>query len=200
MNSEYLEQVKLLLKVLPILEKFNIFALKGGTAINFFYENLPRLSVDLDLVYTPINDRNTAINEINTTLEEFKNDVSKLGIKARVEMTKDNDVRKLICSKGGIQVKIEPNYIIRGTILPTNKMQICDKLRNDYGSIEINVLHRDELYAGKLCACLDRGHPRDLFDVSILFKSGGITDDMVKCFVVYALTNTSKTIDRKSVV
>ena len=131
MNNEYLEQVKLLVKILPILEKFDIFALKGGTAINFFYENLPRLSVDLDLVYTPINDRSTAINEINTALEEFKDETSKLNIKARVEPTADKDVRKLVCSKERIQVKIEPNYIIRGTILPVNKLPVCPKLKTE---------------------------------------------------------------------
>jgi len=52
----------------------------------------------------------------------------------------------------------------------------------------MNVLSFEELYAGKICAALDRQHPRDLFDIKILLEqSGGITKQMMNCFVVYLL-------------
>lgn len=45
------------------------FALKGGTAINLFVRNLPRLSVDIDLAYLPMNNRQQALDEIDTALK-----------------------------------------------------------------------------------------------------------------------------------
>jgi hypothetical protein len=55
-GSQYIRQVDLLLKILPIVAKEPCFAIKGGTAINLFLRDLPRLSVDIDLVYLPIED------------------------------------------------------------------------------------------------------------------------------------------------
>jgi predicted nucleotidyltransferase component of viral defense system len=49
----YHRQAKLLLKILPLIECYPVFALKGGTAINFFLRDMPRLSVDIDFTYTP---------------------------------------------------------------------------------------------------------------------------------------------------
>jgi hypothetical protein len=57
----YHRQARLLLKILPLIERYPVFALKGGTAINFFIRDLPRLSVDIDLTYTPFDDRATAL-------------------------------------------------------------------------------------------------------------------------------------------
>jgi len=56
----YRSQVELLLRVLPYVAKEKVFALKGGTAINLFVRDLPRLSVDIDLTYLPFEDRATA--------------------------------------------------------------------------------------------------------------------------------------------
>ncbi len=50
---------------------------------------------------------------------------------------------------------------------------------------ETPILARNELYAGKLVAALDRQHPRDLFDVWQLYESGGLSDGMAECFVIY---------------
>lgn len=56
-HSPYFQQVKLLVQVLPIIAKEAVFALKGGTAINLFVRNFPRLSVDIDLAYLPLDSR-----------------------------------------------------------------------------------------------------------------------------------------------
>ena len=61
----YHRQARLLLKILPLIERYPVFALKGGTAINFFIRDLPRLSVDIDLTYTPFDDRATALAAID---------------------------------------------------------------------------------------------------------------------------------------
>lgn len=63
-NGKFNEQVQVLLKCLPAIRAQNLFALKGGTAINLFIQNLPRLSVDIDLTYLPTEDRETSIHKM----------------------------------------------------------------------------------------------------------------------------------------
>ncbi len=72
MNDEYKAQVDLLLKVLPFVALEPCFALKGGTAINLFVRNMPRLSVDIDLSYLPMDDRDAALSNIEESLYRIK--------------------------------------------------------------------------------------------------------------------------------
>ena len=67
-DSVFFRQAELLVRILPLIHKEDIFALKGGTAINFFIRDLPRLSVDIDLAYLPVNERDFALNDISNTL------------------------------------------------------------------------------------------------------------------------------------
>lgn len=55
--SPFFKQADLVVQILPFVNAETCFALKGGTAINFFVRNFPRLSVDIDLVYVPVEDR-----------------------------------------------------------------------------------------------------------------------------------------------
>ncbi|CAD5269171.1 MULTISPECIES: nucleotidyl transferase AbiEii/AbiGii toxin family protein [Halomonadaceae] len=67
-RETYEAQVALLVRILPHVAKEDVFALKGGTAINLFYRDLPRLSVDIDLTYLPVKDRNDSLSEINNAM------------------------------------------------------------------------------------------------------------------------------------
>lgn len=67
--ERYTRQVRLILSVLPEIAREDVFALKGGTAINLFYRDMPRLSVDIDLTYLPTDDHVTALRDIRTTLD-----------------------------------------------------------------------------------------------------------------------------------
>lgn len=67
-DSPYFAQVDLLLQILPLVAQEPVFALKGGTAINLFVRDLPRLSVDIDLVYLPLKPRAEALAEIAAAL------------------------------------------------------------------------------------------------------------------------------------
>ena len=67
-DEQYRRQVALLVRVLPFVAEENCFALKGGTAINLFIRNLPRLSVDIDLAYLPVADRAESLRDIETAL------------------------------------------------------------------------------------------------------------------------------------
>ena len=72
-REDYVDQVNLLVRILPYVANEKIFALKGGTAINLFYRDLPRLSVDIDLTYLPIKDRDESLAEISDALERIAN-------------------------------------------------------------------------------------------------------------------------------
>ena len=77
-DSNYFNQAKVLLERLPLLQKEEVFALKGGTAINFFIRDLPRLSVDIDLTYLPVNERDIAFKDISRSLINLKNRIERL--------------------------------------------------------------------------------------------------------------------------
>ena len=60
-----------MLRVMPHVAKETCFALKGGTAINFYVRNMPQLSVDIDLVYLPLESRDTALSRISEALQRI---------------------------------------------------------------------------------------------------------------------------------
>ncbi|GEM_PF-3816430 len=68
MDSLNFRQAELLLRVLSLVDREVVFALKGGTAINFFVRDFPRLSVDIDLVYPPIAEREVSLRELSAAL------------------------------------------------------------------------------------------------------------------------------------
>ena len=72
-NSQYYKQVSLLISVLPYVAKEKCFALKGGTAINLFIRDFPRLSVDIDLTYLPLELRPDALKNILSRKFQNKN-------------------------------------------------------------------------------------------------------------------------------
>lgn len=184
--DEYVRQVALLVNIFPIVSKFPNFALKGGSAINLFYQNLPRLSVDIDLVYLPLEARDAAIENINSSLERMKSALESNGFRASVVGAMNS--RKIYCSNEETTIKIEPNYTIRGTLHSVSLLDVVPKVRDRFGFAKTNVLAFDELYAGKLCAALDRQHPRDLFDVNKLYEMhSSLPEELIQCFVVYLL-------------
>src|SRR5215469_16917115 len=68
----YRQQVTLLIRILPSVAEDRAFALKGGTAINMFVREMPRLSVDIDLTYLPVEDRATSLAAINAAMLRIK--------------------------------------------------------------------------------------------------------------------------------
>lgn len=187
MDKSYADTVRLLLAVAPEVFANDIFAMKGGTAINLFVLDMPRLSVDIDVVYRSWKvPRAEALDAINKELASIAERATPLGVQTRLVRSKDLGDTKLIVENDASQVKIEVNVVFRGTVLPIEHTPVSAKTSDRFGvEFELPILAPDELYAGKLVAALDRQHPRDLFDVWQLFESGGITDRMVDCFVVY---------------
>lgn len=186
-NGIHYKQVQLLMRVLPIVAKEEAFALKGGTAINLFVHDFPRLSVDIDLVYMPMDGHGTAIKNINAALKRIQADV-KDTLRANVQkVPDDNNSKRLIVSHNGLKIKVELSPVSRGTVYPARMMQVRDTVEKEFGYAEIPVVSLADLYAGKIGAALYRQHPRDLFDIKMLFESGGITDEIRKTFLAYLI-------------
>lgn len=186
-TSIYYKQVQLLIQVIPFVAQQSCFALKGGTAINLFVREFPRLSVDIDLVYLPMNGRDEALQEIRDALDAISADLK--GTFSDIEITESykskSDALRLIVSRNGAQIKVELSPVLRGTVFEPENMEVCETVENEFGYAEIPVVALADLYAGKICAALDRQHPRDLFDVKWLLENEGLTDDIRKALLVY---------------
>lgn len=182
----YHAQVDLLLRVLPYIAEETIFALKGGTAINLFVRNMPRLSVDIDLTYLPFADRPSALLDISQALTRIKTRVTNRipGIKTSSLSRTAGQEDKLFCQLRQAQIKIEVNTTLRGHIKPPRLLQVKEAVQTEFGKFSaIQVLSHAELFGGKICAALDRQHPRDLFDVHFLLEEEGFTEDVKLGFI-----------------
>ena len=192
MHEVYRNQVRLLLSVLPLVAQEKGFALKGGTAINLFDRDFPRLSVDIDLTYLFFDDRAMALANIAATLARLKGKIEGAisGITVTLVAQGDGTEAKLHCQHQGAQVKIEVNTTMRGHLFAPRPMACSEKVQEEFGVfVEATVVSQGELYGGKICAALDRQHPRDLFDVHRLLNSEGMTDEIKQGFVAGLLSH-----------
>lgn len=188
MRQIYIDQVELLLRCLPHVEKQSCFALKGGTAINLFLSDMPRLSVDIDLVYLPIEQRDISLKQIANALLAIKAGVEKAIAECKVDVLPAGGglATKLVVRRGDAHAKIEPNTIIRGTVFEPVTMDLCNAAQDQFEMFaSALVSSRADLYGSKICAALDRQHPRDLFDAKLLLEGGRLDDDIRRAFVVY---------------
>lgn len=186
MDAAYLAQVRLLLRYLPALASADCFALKGGTAINLFVRNLPRLSVDIDLAFLPLSPRESALVEIRHALTQMATHARRLVPGLRVIEAGGAESPKQIAATGEARIKVEPNPVLRGTVFPTETRRLTAAAESLFEmSVSAPVVSYADLYAGKLCAALDRQHPRDWFDLRLLLNAEGLDDTLRQAFVVY---------------
>ncbi len=185
MNRAYLDSVRLLLEVAPTVFLQPIFALKGGTAINLFVRDMPRLSVDLDLVHADHRTgRDEALSAIDAALDSIRTDLESRGY--RCDRGFGGEETKLFIERNQVRIKIEVNHVFRGTVLPVAPLALSEAAQNTFFTdIDLPLLNPDELYGSKLVAAMDRQHPRDLFDVFNLYAEGGLNPGIVECFVCY---------------
>lgn len=185
MNEVYLNTARLLTRVAPLVLNDDTFALKGGTAINLFQRDMPRLSVDLDLVFPDHHvPREQALEKINQTIRQSAGRLERQGLQVRTP-TGANET-KLLVRQGPIEVKVEVNPVLRGTVFPVRRATLTPAARDILmAHIEIPVVSLEDLYGGKLVAAMDRQHPRDLFDIMQLFEHEGITPNIRRAFLVY---------------
>jgi len=190
MKIPYSDQVRLLVNLLPIVEKQTCFALKGGTAINLFVRDMPRLSVDIDLAYLPIEGRDQSLEGIDTAFGNIIEDIKKRIPWSQVTAMKlkGTDTRcKLLVQQGVIHVKIEVTPVLRGSVYPSQTRRVSDNTEKIFGFASMTLLSFEDLFAGKICATLDRQHPRDLYDTYWLLQHEGITRSLKDAFMVYLM-------------
>ena len=190
MASELFEmQVALLVRVLPYVATENCFALKGGTAINLFIRDLPRLSVDIDLVYLPIEDRETSLVGIRSALSRITQKIRRAIPDSVVIDSANADGTLVLVRQRNAQIKIEVTPVLRGTVHPVEVRTVRPIVEEQFGFVEIQVVSFADLYAGKLVAAIDRQHPRDLFDVQYLLANEGIDKALHQTFLAYILSH-----------
>jgi hypothetical protein len=189
-TNPYYRQMELLLTLMPLVGRETCFALKGGSAINLFVRDLPRLSVDLDLTFVPVQKRTQSLAEMDAALVRMSASIGRTlpGVEVRYGTGRPGERTKLLVKRGGVGVKVETSPVLRGAVGQPAVCRVCPTIEAQFGYVELPLLHPHDLYAGKLCAALDRQHPRDLFDVKLLLENEGITDDLVQVFVVYLIS------------
>ncbi len=191
-KEQYKETVDLLLEILPFALQDERVALKGGTAINLFHRDFPRFSVDIDLCYLPLEDRKTTFSNLHKILKNIKDDLeTKLGLHVNANAPLDGKKEaKLVASKNGIEVKIEPNFVLRSSLFPAQDLLLSKSAQDEFEkSVTARCLNIADTYGGKICAALDRQHPRDLFDVKQLMENEGITEEVKDSFLFYLISH-----------
>ncbi len=185
-------QAALLVRTIPLVAEETCFALKGGTAINFFVRDMPRVSVDIDLTYLPVADRAASLADIHASMSRLGDRIREGLRGAEVVSTNlkgENIVNKHFVREGGVQIKIEVTPVLRGCVYEPETRSVSTKVEEQFGFAEIKVVSFDDLYGGKLVAALDRQHPRDLFDIRGLLANEGTGATLRSAFLVYILSH-----------
>ena len=189
----YRRQVALLIRILPFVAQEEEFALKGGTAINLFVRNMPRLSVDIDLTYLPVAPRAESLAAIDAAMK-------RIAQRDTVRPARRAGERDAAAGRGH---RHQAGGRAQGACRPRSKSRPCcaaastnrkcapyrPPWRKRSGSPKYGVVSFADLYGGKIVAALDRQHPRDLFDVRDLLANEGIDDALRRAFIVYLLSH-----------
>ena len=197
-DERFRQQVDLLIRVLPSVAEENVFALKGGTAINLFVRDLPRLSVDIDLTYLPVKAREESLADIDAALDRISKSISEAVPQTKVvpsRLHNEGIVTRLVVRTPETQIKVEVTPVARGCVFEPRVMQVAPSVEDQFGYAETQVVSFDDLYAGKIVAALDRQHPRDLFDVRDLLRKEGISTSLRQAFLAYIVSHNRPAIE-----
>lgn len=186
----YRRQVALLIRLLPLIAEEECFALKGGTAINLFVRDMPRLSVDIDLTYLPLQSYADSLAAIDAAMGRIATRV-KNGIPGSTIAEGQKGARThLLVRAEGVTNEIEVTPVMRGCVLDPELKSVTAAVEDAFGFAEMPVLSFADLYAGKFAAALDRQHPRDFFDTRELLANEGIDDTLRGAFLVYLVSHS----------
>jgi len=138
--AQYRAQVGLLVRMLPLLASEPDFALKGGSAINLFWRDLPRLSVDLDLTDLPLADSPTALAAIEAGLRRLAGRMPNQIAGAVVDLQGGVEGgHRLLVRPSGTQVKIGVTLVLRGVVFSPEVRTVSSKVENAFGYAEANL-------------------------------------------------------------
>ena len=133
-RNSYRVQVELLIRFWPAVASAPDFALKGGTAIDLFLRDMPRLSIDIDLTYLSATDRDAALTDIRFQLAAIAEGLKRTVPSANVQLV-EGDAPKLLVDKAGACIKVEPSVVIRGSLVPPVISELCSAAQNAFDSL-----------------------------------------------------------------
>jgi len=139
----YRRQVALLVQTLPLIAVETCFALKGGTAINLFVRDMPRLSVDIDLTYVPVADRKASLRDIDAAMRRIASSIETGMRGARVSRSAlqgENCITKLFVRANDVQIKIEVTPVLRGCVYDPATVSVSPRVEDQFGFAEIQVV------------------------------------------------------------
>lgn len=188
----YRRQARLLIRLLPLIAEEKCFALKGGTAINLFERNMPRLSVDIDLTYAPVQPHAESLTAIDVAMGRTAQRIKRLIPGATISEGRNDEGKRthLVARAEGVQCEIEVTPVLRGCVYDPVTKRVAEAVEETFGFAEMQVVSFPDLYAGKIVAALDRQHPRDFFDARELLTNEGIDDTLRGAFIVYLLSHS----------
>jgi len=159
---------------------------------------MPRLSIDIDLVYVPVRERMQSLDEMTISLKSMGEAIVVRFPNARIQFSQLNrtgNVNRLIVEADRAVVKIELSPVLRGTVYEPAFMRITQTAEKTFGFAEVQVVSFEDLFAGKMMAALDRQHPRDLFDIKGLLEHEGITNGLKEAFIVYLISHNRRIVE-----
>ena len=138
----YQKQVQLLVRALPAVAEEKDFALKGGTAINLFVRDFPRLSVDIDLTFLPVLHRAESTLAINAGMAQIAHRLRTgiAGVHVHAHKTSDGILTRLVVRQDGVQIKIEINPVMRGSVYDPVVMRVAEKVEAIFGYAEARLV------------------------------------------------------------
>jgi Nucleotidyl transferase AbiEii toxin, Type IV TA system len=142
-DEVYRKQAALLVRMVPFVAAETSFALKGGTAINLFLRDMPRLSVDIDLTYVPIADRAYSLKGIDAAMRRVAKEIRSQVPGARVSASApkgEEGITKLIVRVRDAQIKIEVTPVLRGCIYKPTIRPVSAGVEAEFGYAEIQVV------------------------------------------------------------
>jgi hypothetical protein len=147
------------------------------------------LSVDIDLSWIPLESREVALPNVRAALARIATELEEqAGIGALLQ-TNNPDEMRIIVTTDDAQIKIEVSPVARGTLYPPQERDVVEAVEEEFGFAAIPVVSLPDLYGGKLCAALDRQHPRDFYDVKMLLDTQVIDRAIFNGFITYLLSH-----------
>ena len=193
-RPDMLEKVGLLLQLLDAVRSHPFLkdklVLKGGTALNLFIFDVPRLSIDIDLNYVGAADREAMLTERPKVEEALQAVFSREGFTARRVPAEHAggkwQLRYPSASGQGGNLEVDVNFMFRIPLWPVKNMD--SRPVGIRQAVGIQVVDIHELAAGKLSALMSRWQARDIFDCSSLFRLGGLDRERLRlASIVYGV-------------
>jgi hypothetical protein len=195
-QTEPLEKAIRLLELLEGLRSHPFLkpriALKGGTALNLFAADLPRLSVDIDLNYVGAADREIMLGDRPRVEQAVQAVCGRLGIQVKRSPT-DHAGGKWRLSFTSVHgrtgtLELDVNFMLRTPLWPLVTRD--SRALGPFRATQVPVLDIHELAAGKTAALMARSLARDIFDVRQMLSAPDLDHAKLRlAFVVYGGIN-----------